>query len=80
MILVPLPFSDDAAAGSDLLLYVLPADPASIGISVGGLVTSLVGAVHAGRISEERLDEAAERVLTLRRSLEESGTNPGTGE
>ncbi len=68
------------AAGSDLLLYVLPADPATMGITVGGLVTSLVGAVHTGRISEERLDEAAARVLTLRRTLEESGTNLGTGE
>lgn len=57
------------AAGSDLLLYVLPADPSEFGISVEGLVASIVGAVHAGRISEDRLDDAVERVLTLRRSL-----------
>ncbi|WP_448810070.1 glycoside hydrolase family 3 N-terminal domain-containing protein [Agromyces bauzanensis] len=57
------------AAGSDLLLYVLPADPSEFGISVDGLVASIVGAVHAGRISEDRLDDAVERVLTLRRSL-----------
>ncbi|MFB6609087.1 glycoside hydrolase family 3 N-terminal domain-containing protein [Agromyces sp. NPDC056379] len=57
------------AAGADLLLYVLPADPASMGISVDGLVGSLVGAVQSGRITEEQLDDAAERVLTLRRSL-----------
>lgn len=57
------------AAGADLLLYVLPADPASMGISVDGLVGSLVGAVQSGRITEEQLDDAVERVLTLRRSL-----------
>ncbi|MFC9558234.1 glycoside hydrolase family 3 N-terminal domain-containing protein [Agromyces sp. NPDC056965] len=57
------------AAGAELLLYVLPADPASMGISVDGLVGSLVGAVQSGRITEEQLDDAAARVLTLRRSL-----------
>lgn len=59
------------AAGCDLLLYVLPADPSEFGISVEGLVASIVAAVHSGRISEQRLDEAVERVLTLRRSLVE---------
>ncbi|MDQ2661177.1 MAG: glycoside hydrolase family 3 protein [Actinomycetota bacterium] len=57
------------AAGGDLLLYVLPADPSEFGISVDGLVASLVAAVEAGRITESRLDEAVTRVLTLRRSL-----------
>ena len=57
------------AAGADLLLYVLPADPASMGISVDGLVGAIVGGVRSGRISEEQLDAAAERVLTLRRTL-----------
>jgi beta-N-acetylhexosaminidase len=57
------------AAGSDLLLYVLPADPSAFGISVDGLVASLVAAVQSGRIGHDRLDDAVERVLTLRRSL-----------
>ncbi|MFD4419994.1 glycoside hydrolase family 3 N-terminal domain-containing protein [Agromyces sp. NPDC058484] len=57
------------AAGSDLLLYVLPGDPTEFGISIDGLVGSLVAAVEAGRITEERLDDAVRRVLTLRRSL-----------
>jgi len=57
------------AAGSDLLLYVLPADPSEFGISVKGLVASIVGAVESGRISEQRIDDAVERVLTMRRSL-----------
>lgn len=55
------------AAGTDLLLYVLPADPAEFGISVAGLSTAIADAVRSGRIPEERLDEAASRVLTLRR-------------
>ena len=59
------------AAGCDLLLYVLPADPSEFGISVDGLVASIVAAVQSGRIDEQRLDEAVERVLTLRRSLVE---------
>jgi beta-N-acetylhexosaminidase len=57
------------AAGSDLLLYVLPADPSAFGISVDGLVASIVAAVQSGRIGHDRLDDAVERVLTLRRSL-----------
>ena len=57
------------AAGADLLLYVLPADPSEFGISVDGLVASIVAAVESGRISSERLDDAVERVLTLRREL-----------
>ena len=56
-------------AGSDLLLYVLPADPSEFGISVDGLVGSLVAAVESGRVTEQRLDDAVERVLTLRRGL-----------
>jgi len=39
------------AAGCDLLLYVLPADPAEVGISVGGLVGAISGAVDSGRLS-----------------------------
>ena len=55
------------AAGADLLLYVLPADPSEFGISVEGLSSSIVAAVQSGRVSEERLDDAVARVLELRR-------------
>ncbi|WP_350349881.1 glycoside hydrolase family 3 N-terminal domain-containing protein [Agromyces sp. G08B096] len=55
------------AAGTDLLLYVLPADPSTVGVSVAGLSASIAEAVRAGRIPEARLDEAAGRVLTARR-------------
>jgi beta-N-acetylhexosaminidase len=65
-------------AGSDLLLYVLPADPSAVGVSVDGLVASLAAAVESGRVTEQRLDEAVERVLTLRRGLvAESDVEPG---
>lgn len=56
-------------AGADLLLFVLPTDPSAFGISVEGLVASITAAVDSGRISEDRLDDAARRVLELRRSL-----------
>lgn len=56
------------ASGADLLLYVLPADPSEFGISVPGLSGAIAGAVRDGRIPESRLDEAARRVLELRRS------------
>lgn len=57
------------AAGSDLLLYVLPEDPSSFGISVQGLSASIAAGVRSGRMSEERLDGAARRVLGLRYDL-----------
>ncbi len=57
------------AAGSDLLLYVLPADPSEFGISVEGLAASIAGAVADGRIPSDRLEEAAIRVLELRRTI-----------
>ncbi|WP_307044742.1 glycoside hydrolase family 3 N-terminal domain-containing protein [Agromyces ramosus] len=57
------------AAGADLLLYVLPADPSEFGISVPGLVGSITTAVQSGRIPMARVDEAVARILTLRRSL-----------
>jgi beta-N-acetylhexosaminidase len=66
-------------AGSDLLLYVLPADPSAVGVSVDGLVASLAAAVESGRVTEQRLDEAVERVLTLRRGLV-AESDAGSGE
>jgi beta-N-acetylhexosaminidase len=54
------------AAGTDLLLFVLPADPAEFGISVDGLSGAIAEAVRSGRMPESRLDYAVSRVLTLR--------------
>ena len=56
------------ASGADLLLYVLPADPADVGVSVDGPVGAIAGAVTDGRLPPARLDDAVERVLALRRS------------
>ncbi len=56
------------AAGNDLVLFVLPADPATVGLDLGGLVDALVGALADGRLDEARVDDALRRVLTLRRA------------
>lgn len=55
------------AAGNDLLLYVLPADPSTVGIDPGGLVAQLAAAVADGRIDETAVDASLRRVLGLRR-------------
>lgn len=56
------------AAGNDLLLFVLPADPASVGFDARRLVDALVAAVETGRVSEEAVDDSLRRVLALRRA------------
>lgn len=56
-------------AGNDALLYVLPADPRTVGIDREQLVQALVAAVGDGRVSAARLDEAALTLLEFRRSL-----------
>ena len=52
------------SAGNDLLLYLLPTDPSTVGIDLPTLTSTLVA-----NVSPERIDEAALRVLTFRRSL-----------
>lgn len=56
------------AAGADLLLYVLPADPASVGFDGGRLVDALAAAVREGRVTEAAVDDSLRRVLALRRA------------
>jgi len=56
------------AAGNDLLLYVLPADPSTVGIDLGDLVDALVLAVEEGTVSETAVDESVRRLLALRRA------------
>ena len=55
------------SAGNDLLLYVLPADPRSVGIDPGELVAELSEAAQEGRLDEAALDASLHRVLGLRR-------------
>lgn len=62
------------AAGNDLLLYVLPTEPASVGFDGGRLVDALVDAVTTGRVAEAAVDDSLRRVLALRRAASaESG-------
>lgn len=56
------------AAGNDLLLYVLPGDPSTVGIDLAVLIDALAAEVAAGRIAEERIDASLERVLGMRRA------------
>lgn len=55
-------------AGNDLLLYVLPGDPATVGIDIDALIATLAAAVADGRIAEEQVDASLARVLALRRA------------
>ena len=55
------------AAGNDVLLFVLPADPAQAGVDPARLVARLAEAVRSGEVSEEQVERSARRVLELRR-------------
>lgn len=57
------------AAGNDVLVYVFSETPESNGVNVDQLVSSVVQAVQSGRISEQRINEAALRVMAARRTL-----------
>jgi len=62
------------AAGNDLLLYVLPGDPSTVGIDPAGLLDALVAAVEEGTVSEAAVDESVLRLLAVRRQASgESG-------
>lgn len=56
------------AAGNDLVLFVLPGDPSTVGIDLTGLVDALVAALADGRLDEARIDASLQRVLALRRA------------
>lgn len=61
-------------AGNDLLLYVLPADPSTVGFDGRRLVDALVTAVESGRVAETAVDDSLRRLLALRRAASgESG-------
>ena len=62
-------------AGNDVLVYVFGDDPASSGVNIDQLVGSVSAAVASGRISEQRINEAALRVMTARRGLSASAAS-----
>jgi beta-N-acetylhexosaminidase len=57
------------AAGTTMLLYVLPADPASEGADPLAIIAGVTAAVADGRISEATIDDAALKLLVARRQL-----------
>ncbi len=61
------------AAGTTMLLYVLPANPSTAGIDLGTMVSDIMTAVDTGRIDPAQVDQAARALLVLRRtSVEEN--------
>lgn len=58
-------------AGTDLLLWVLPADHSAVSIDLNAMVAELANAVRTGIISPARIDEALTRVLKLRQNPSE---------
>ncbi|HET8957170.1 MAG TPA: glycoside hydrolase family 3 N-terminal domain-containing protein [Microcella sp.] len=57
------------AAGNDLLLFVVPADPTAVGLDPARLVSGLADAVRSGEVDADQVAESARRVLELRRAL-----------
>jgi beta-N-acetylhexosaminidase len=57
------------AAGNTMLLFVLPADPGSIGSDPDTLIDAIVAAVQNGRIPRAQIEADALKLLELRRSL-----------
>ncbi len=57
------------AAGNDVLLFVLPADPSTVKVDIDVLVDRLAVAVTTGDISRESVEQSARRVLSLRRGV-----------
>lgn len=56
------------AAGNDLLLYVLPGDPRSVGIDPESLLDALVASVEEGTVSQASVDDSVRRLLSTRRA------------
>ncbi len=56
------------AAGTTALLYVLPADPSTVGIDLGAMVADIVAAALTGRIDPAQVDDAARALLVMRRT------------
>lgn len=57
------------AAGNTMVLFVLPADPATAGLDPDALVDGVVAAVQEGRIPVAQIEADALKLLELRRSL-----------
>ena len=68
------------AAGNDLLLYVLPGDPRSVGIDPESLLDALVASVEDGTVSQASVDDSVRRLISTRRAASgESGPHRDCG-
>ncbi len=56
------------AAGTTLLLYVLPEDPRDVDFDPDRVIDDIVEAVADGRLSEATIDDAAHRLFMVRRA------------
>jgi beta-N-acetylhexosaminidase len=56
-------------AGATMLLYVLPTNPQAIGADPDRIIDTITEAVLGGTIEESTIDDAALRLLTVRREL-----------
>lgn len=54
------------AAGTSIVLYTLPADPATIGVDIDAVIRGVADAVRSGHISAEQIDADALAALRLR--------------
>ncbi|MDX2025062.1 glycoside hydrolase family 3 N-terminal domain-containing protein [Microcella sp.] len=55
------------AAGNDVVLFVLPGDPSTVGVNLTMLISDLAAALDDGRLDPARIDESLDRVLAIRR-------------
>lgn len=53
-------------AGTSIVLYTLPADPATIGVDIDAIIRGVADAVRSGRISAAQIDADALAALRLR--------------
>ena len=55
------------AAGNDVVLFVLPGDPSTVGVDLEFLISELTAALADGRLDGARIDASLDRVLAVRR-------------
>lgn len=60
------------AAGNDVVLLTLPADPATVGVDVGAMISGIAEAVRTERIDADQIDDSVLAVLRLKEVSESS--------
>lgn len=54
------------AAGNDIVLLTLPADPATVGVDVDAMIAGVAAAVRSGQLDAAQIDASALAVLRLK--------------